>query len=34
MLDEGPEVLRDVAIATIFSISLYGCILAPPGEYD
>ena len=28
------EVLRDVAMATIFWLSIYGCTLAPPGEYD
>jgi len=26
--------LRDVAATTIFWLSVYGCILAPPGEYD
>jgi len=26
--------LRNVAIATTFWLSTYGCTLAPPGEYD
>jgi len=26
--------LRYVAMATIFWLSIYGCTLAPPGEYD
>jgi len=29
-----PVVLRDVAMATMFWLSLYGGTLAPPGEYD
>ena len=28
------EVLRDVAMATIFGFLYMGCALAPPGEYD
>jgi len=28
------EVLRDVAIATIFGFLYMGCTLAPPEEYD
>jgi len=28
------EVLRDVAMTTIFWLSIYGCTLAPPEEYD
>jgi len=28
------EVLADVAMATIFWLSIYRCTLAPPGEYD
>jgi len=28
------EVLRDVAMATIFGFLYMGCTLAPPGEYD
>ena len=28
------EVLRDVAIATIFGFLYMGCTLVPPGEYD
>ena len=28
------EVLRDVAVATIFDFLYMGCILAPPQEYD
>jgi len=40
VLDGSPEMLRDVAMATIFAFySLYGvhralCTLAPPREYD
>jgi len=34
MLDGGPEVLRDVAMATIFCFLYMECTLAPPGEYD
>ena len=34
MLDSIPEVLRDVAMATIFGFLYMGCTLAPPGEYD
>jgi len=26
--------LRDVAMATIFWLTIYGCTSAPPGEYD
>jgi len=26
--------LRDVATAAIFWLCVYGCTLAPPGEYD
>jgi len=28
------ELLRDVAMATIFGILYIGCTLAPPEEYD
>jgi len=28
------EVLRDVAMATIFGVLYMGCTLAPPEEYD
>jgi len=28
------ELLRDVAMATIFGFLYIGCILAPPKEYD
>ena len=28
------EVLRDIAMATIFWLSIHGCTLAPPGEYN
>jgi len=28
------EVLKDVAMATIFGFLYMGCTLAPPGEYD
>jgi len=28
------EVLRDVAMATIFDFLYMGCTLAPPEEYD
>jgi len=28
------EVLRDVAMATIFGFLYTGCTLTPPGEYD
>ena len=28
------EVLRDIAMATIFGYLYMGCTLAPPGEYD
>ena len=28
------EVLRDVAMATIFGFLYMGCILAPPEEYN
>ena len=28
------EILRDVAMATIFGFLYMGCTLAPPGEYD
>ena len=34
VLHEGPAVLRDVAMAIIFWLSIYGCTLAPPGEYE
>ena len=34
MLDGGPVVLRDVAMATIFGFLYMGCTLAPPGEYN
>ena len=38
MLDGSPEMLRDVAMATIFGFlwSIWGalCTLAPPREYD
>jgi len=34
VLDGGPEVLGDVAMATIFVFLYMGCTLAPPGEYD
>jgi len=30
----GLEVLRDVAMATIFWLSIYGCTWAPAGVYD
>jgi len=28
------EVLRDVAMATIFWLSVFGCTLVPPSKYD
>ena len=28
------DVLRDVAMATVFGFLYIGCTLAPPGEYD
>ena len=37
MLDEGPEVLRDVAMATNFWLSLgynFGCIIASDTLFD
>jgi len=34
VLDEGPQVLRDVAMATVFVFLYMECTLAPPGEYD
>jgi len=27
------EVLRDIAMVTIFWLNIYGCTLAPPGKY-
>jgi len=34
VLDGGPEVLRDVAMATIFGFLYVECTLALSGEYD
>ena len=34
MLDGGPVVLRDVAMATIFGFLYMGCTLVTPGKYD
>ena len=34
VLDGGPAVLRDVAMATIFGFLYMGYTLAPPDEYD
>jgi len=28
------EIVRDVAMATIYGFLYMGCTLAPPGEYD
>jgi len=28
------EILRDVAMTTVFCVLYIGCTLAPPGEYD
>jgi len=33
-IDGGPQVQRDVAMATIFVFLYTGYTLAPPGEYD